>query len=212
MAHLVISKEGEVLRRVPVLGNKLTIGRKSSNDIQIDNPLVSNEHAVIVSAEKYSYVADLGSTNGTRVNGNAIAKHLLNDNDVIAIGDCHICYIAEKESGGKESESQKTIIMPAFKGAPAAPETPASLALPPWRQPKNQIAFALATLAVSIWGEKIYHAYSAKEAAISTPAAAVNPNIIECKKLYSRVESETGSAEKAHDAAFSAYKQGACKG
>lgn len=209
MAHLVISKEGEVLRRVPVLGTKLTIGRKSSNDIQIDNPLVSNEHAVIVSAKKYSYVADLGSTNGTQVNGNAIAKHLLHDNDVIAIGDCHICYIAEKESGGKESEGQRTIVMSAFQGAPAQ-ETPKSLPLPSWRQPKNQIATALAVLAVSIWGEKIHQAYSAKEAAI--PTVAINPNTIECKKLYSRVESETGSAEKAHDAVFSAYKQGACKG
>ena len=59
-----------VIREIPLDKERTTIGRKPHNDIQIDNLAVSGEHAVIVTILNDSFLEDLGSTNGTLVNGN----------------------------------------------------------------------------------------------------------------------------------------------
>ena len=72
-----------------------TIGRKPHNDIQIDNLAVSGEHAVIVTILNDSFLEDLGSTNGTVVNGNPIKKHFLQNNDVIELGKYKLKFMGE---------------------------------------------------------------------------------------------------------------------
>jgi len=64
-----------------------TIGRASNNDIVIDTSLVSRYHARIVVASDSTYLIDLESTNGCAVNGERISRQLLNNGDIIAIGD-----------------------------------------------------------------------------------------------------------------------------
>src|SRR5262249_30317462 len=86
MAKLILSMDGLVLKEIPLTKERTTIGRKPHNDIQIDNLAVSGEHAVIVTILNDSFLEDLGSTNGTVVNGNAIKKHFLQNNDVIELG------------------------------------------------------------------------------------------------------------------------------
>ena len=71
MAKLILSMDGLVLKEIPLAKERTTIGRKPHNDIQIDNLAVSGEHAVIVTILNDSFLEDLGSTNGTVVNGNA---------------------------------------------------------------------------------------------------------------------------------------------
>jgi len=61
--------DGLVLKEIPLSKERTTIGRKAHNDIQIDNLAVSGEHAVIVTILNDSFMEDLGSTNGTLVNG-----------------------------------------------------------------------------------------------------------------------------------------------
>jgi pSer/pThr/pTyr-binding forkhead associated (FHA) protein len=72
MAKLILSMDGLVLKEIPLSKERTTIGRKPHNDIQIDNLAVSGEHAVIVTILNDCFLEDLGSTNGTLVNGNAI--------------------------------------------------------------------------------------------------------------------------------------------
>src|SRR5438132_1633175 len=74
MAKLILSMDGLVLKEIPLTKERTTIGRKPHNDIQIDNLAVSGEHAVIVTILNDSFLEDLGSTNGTVVNGNPIKK------------------------------------------------------------------------------------------------------------------------------------------
>ena len=50
-----------------------TIGRKPGNDIQIDNLSVSGRHAQVITILEDSFLEDLGSTNGTYLNGVRIA-------------------------------------------------------------------------------------------------------------------------------------------
>jgi pSer/pThr/pTyr-binding forkhead associated (FHA) protein len=86
MAKLIMSLDNAVIREVPLDKERVTIGRKPHNDIQIDNLAVSGEHALIVTILNDSFLEDLGSTNGTLVNGNPVKKHILQSNDVIEIG------------------------------------------------------------------------------------------------------------------------------
>ena len=96
MAKLILSMDGQVLKEIPLSKERITIGRKPQNDVQIDNLAVSGEHAVIVSIMDDAFLEDLGSTNGTMVNGKAVKKHFLQDNDVVELGKYKLKYMAEK--------------------------------------------------------------------------------------------------------------------
>ncbi|MGH6691214.1 MAG: FHA domain-containing protein, partial [Gammaproteobacteria bacterium] len=95
MAKLILSLEGSVIREIPLDKERLTIGRRPQNDIQIENLAVSGEHACIVTILNDSFLEDLGSTNGTLVNGNPIKKHILQNNDVVEIGKYKMKYVVE---------------------------------------------------------------------------------------------------------------------
>src|SRR5438874_1029163 len=95
MAKLILSMDGLVLKEIPLTKERTTIGRKPHNDIQIDNLAVSGEHAVIVTILNDSFLEDLGSTNGTIVNGNPIKKHFLQNNDVIELGKYKLKFVGE---------------------------------------------------------------------------------------------------------------------
>jgi hypothetical protein len=136
MAKLILSLEGSVIREVPLDKERIMIGRKPSNEIQIENLAVSGEHACIVTILNDSFLEDMGSTNGTLVNGNPIKKHILQNNDVIEIGKYKLKYIAEAPAHAPAEDFEKTMILrpsarpaaapkPANEPAPAAkPSTP----------------------------------------------------------------------------------------
>ena len=127
MAKLILSLEGSVMREVPLDRERISIGRKPQNDIQIENLAVSGEHACIVTILNDSFLEDLGSTNGTLVNGNAIKKHILQNNDVIEIGKYKLKYLSEGAALGQTSadDFEKTMVLrsPAMAKA-AAPKSP----------------------------------------------------------------------------------------
>lgn len=69
---------------------KAVIGRSRDADVQIDSPDVSRRHAVIYLSEGSIAVKDLGSTNGTMVNGYPVDSTVVRPSDVIRIGNAHI--------------------------------------------------------------------------------------------------------------------------
>lgn len=95
MAKLILSMDGLVLKEIQLEKERLTIGRKPHNDIQIDNLAISGDHAVIVTILNDSFLEDLNSTNGTLVNGQTIKKHFLRPNDVIELGKYKLKYMNE---------------------------------------------------------------------------------------------------------------------
>lgn len=97
MARLILSMDGLVLNEYRLADGRITIGRKPTNTIVIDNQAVSGEHAAIVSVLDDCFLEDLDSTNGTQVNGATISKVHLQDNDAIEIGKYKLKYLAERD-------------------------------------------------------------------------------------------------------------------
>ena len=114
MAKLILSMDGLVLKEIPLTKERTTIGRKPHNDIQIDNLAVSGEHAVIVTILNDSFLEDLGSTNGTVVNGNPIKKHFLQNNDVVELGKYKLKFVGETApvgGPGDKADFEKTMVL-----------------------------------------------------------------------------------------------------
>jgi pSer/pThr/pTyr-binding forkhead associated (FHA) protein len=107
MAKLILSMDGLVLKEIQLNQERLSIGRKPQNDIQIDNLAISGEHAVIVTILADSFLEDLNSTNGTLVNGQPIKKHFLRNNDVIELGKYKLKYMADLQTGVAASDFEK---------------------------------------------------------------------------------------------------------
>ena len=121
MAKLILSMDGLVLKEISLTKERTTIGRKPHNDIQIDNLAVSGEHAVIVTILNDSFLEDLGSTNGTLVNGAPIKKHFLQPNDVIELGKYKLKYINEAPTAAAAADFEKTMVLrPGTMPKPAA--------------------------------------------------------------------------------------------
>lgn len=81
---------------VPLARERTTIGRRADNDVCLSDLAVSGEHAVVVTILADSFLEDLGSTNGTLVNGKAIGKHFLRDRDRIDIGHHRLVYCVDE--------------------------------------------------------------------------------------------------------------------
>jgi len=111
MAKLILSMEGLVLKEIPLVRERTTIGRKPHNDIQIDNLAISGEHAVIVTVINDSFLEDLDSTNGTLVNGQPVKKHFLQDGDVIELGKYRLKYLSEAGASQVKDDFEKTMIL-----------------------------------------------------------------------------------------------------
>ncbi|EXI74300.1 MAG TPA: FHA domain-containing protein [Candidatus Accumulibacter phosphatis] len=108
MAKLILSMDGLVLKEIPLRKERVSIGRKAHNDIQIDNMAISGEHAAVVTILNDSFLEDLNSTNGTLVNGQSVRKHFLKDGDVIELGKYKMKYLAEAVSPVEEAEAERS--------------------------------------------------------------------------------------------------------
>ncbi len=75
------------------VGEGATMGRSDGADIRVDDPFASSAHARIFSRGDFMYVEDMGSTNGTYLNGRQIRDaERLKMADVIRIGDSEYRY------------------------------------------------------------------------------------------------------------------------
>jgi hypothetical protein len=98
VGKLVLFLADGTLLDVALDKERLTIGRRPDNDVCLPYPAVSGEHAAVVTILADSFLEDLGSTNGTLVNGKAVLKHFLRDHDVIDIGRQRLVYESDNEA------------------------------------------------------------------------------------------------------------------
>jgi len=98
--------DGKVIKEYPTnLARKLSVGRKAENDICLDDSTVSGKHAVFditpsPYVHKHSndvFIEDVGSTNGTLLDGKKINKEQLKHGDTVKIGPHEFLYVDEEQ-------------------------------------------------------------------------------------------------------------------
>lgn len=95
MPTIILAKEGVVLQKIALLKERTRIGRRTYNDVVIDEPNISADHAVIVTTAGGPCYEDMGSTNGSYISGLRVTKHVLQNGDVVALGKYTIQYRAD---------------------------------------------------------------------------------------------------------------------
>ena len=74
------------------MGATTVLGRGADVDIRLEDPGVSRRHAQITVADGRSTISDLGSTNGTLVDGQKVTTSVLADGAVIRLGSTEITF------------------------------------------------------------------------------------------------------------------------
>lgn len=100
------STASDQVERTPVQSVPFSIGRIDTADLQIDSGRVSREHAVVVKEGKAYRIRDLGSTNGTLVNGERIDDVELHDGDIVVIADQEFTFVAADAASTRRVPTQ----------------------------------------------------------------------------------------------------------
>ena len=118
MAKLFWLQPDSSIIEFPLKAEQNVIGRTSRCDVRIKHPGISAEHAVIRVLPGSATVEDLGSTNGTRVNGKKIELHTLRHGDQIGVGRERLMYFAELDEAAKfmQPELIEPFALPAAGG------------------------------------------------------------------------------------------------
>ena len=98
---LGVERETAVLRwdggRSVLEKQRSVLGRSRDADVQIDDPNVSRRHAEIVQEGSTYWLVDLGSTNGTEVDGRRVQRMRLADGSRFTIGETTVTFSTERE-------------------------------------------------------------------------------------------------------------------
>ncbi len=98
LGHVIVGLGGKTIAELDLAPGRMVIGRTPDNDLQIDSKFVSRHHAQIVTSLQSSILEDLNSTNGVYVRSKRVRRQLLNDGDVIQIGQHEIMYIDDRHN------------------------------------------------------------------------------------------------------------------
>jgi pSer/pThr/pTyr-binding forkhead associated (FHA) protein len=104
MAKLVLSERGALVTQCFVDAEPVTIGREPTNQIVVDDPEVSREHAAVLPVGRDHILEDRGSANGTFVNGARVERRILKHGDVIALGRFNLRYLNPRATGSVDLE------------------------------------------------------------------------------------------------------------
>jgi chromosome segregation ATPase len=77
------------------LGRRTRIGRAAGCELHIDSSSVSRHHALILAGTREAIIEDLNSTNGVVVNGRKVTRQVLNDGDILTIGEIQFRFVAK---------------------------------------------------------------------------------------------------------------------
>lgn len=100
----VATNDGKIFN-FPISKNKITIGRSNKNDLALNDKTVSRYHTEISKLKKGYFLTDLGSFNGTKVNGKPVQGFFLQHNDRIRLGSTTLTFLVDNDTSVKERES-----------------------------------------------------------------------------------------------------------
>ncbi|MGF1643737.1 MAG: FHA domain-containing protein [Thiotrichales bacterium] len=105
MPRVLLVSDNAVLAEYSLDKETIKIGRVANNDIPIESMAVSSQHCKIVTVDGDSFLEDLGSTNGTYVNGKKVRKHALDHGDLITIGTHLLRYDRNDAADGNSTDT-----------------------------------------------------------------------------------------------------------
>ena len=156
MPKIIVSNDGIVIKEVQLSKDRTSLGRRPYNDIVIDSLAVSGEHAVVQISGKDVFLEDLNSTNGSCVNGKAVKRQLLRNQDVIEIGKFKIKYLSESENSGVESQHTRLTEAPtAFTAPPSVASFNASIKVMSGVAAGREIALVKAVTTIGKSGQAV---------------------------------------------------------
>lgn len=97
VGKLVVQLSGDEVKELTLRKGHLLVGRSKLCDIRLESKIVSRHHALISHTPEGATIIDLGSTNGTLVDGCSIKEHALTPGETINVGDCQIEYVLEDD-------------------------------------------------------------------------------------------------------------------
>jgi predicted component of type VI protein secretion system len=106
---VILVLENKPLGELSLAAPRITLGRRTTCDIVIDDPAISGTHAAIYLENNAFVIADLGSTNGTLVNGVAVNRHVLQHLDVIEAGRHKLYYFDHASSMDARAAMDTTV-------------------------------------------------------------------------------------------------------
>lgn len=166
MARLVLTCDGVDLVTHELLGDVITIGSAPLNHIVIDNPAVSEQHAILARVADSYRLKDLHSTNGTQVNGVSITDAELKDGDKIQFGSV-VGVFCEMLPQRLMKQTSSSPAGPLILPVPARTERESPMATaqisPPSSRKSTLIAVAIAVLMI-VGGAGWYFGHKKEEA------------------------------------------------
>lgn len=177
-AKLILTLDGAIIREYPISQETTSLGRGHGNDIQINDKTISGRHALITTIGGETFVEDLGSTNGTLVDGKHISKILLMHGDIIQTGAHQLTYFSEEKAEYEptmfiKAELSETQVMDTneapeniVKGLPLAGAKllngPSANTIMEMRKPLNTIGYKGISMAIISRGQTGYTISSLK--------------------------------------------------
>jgi type II secretory pathway predicted ATPase ExeA len=96
LGRIMVGVNGATVAERELTVGRFIIGRTPDNDLQIDSKYISRHHAQIITTAQTCVLEDLNSTNGIHVRAKRVRRRILNDGDVVQIGQHEIMYFDER--------------------------------------------------------------------------------------------------------------------
>lgn len=121
--HLIVERGSAKGREIVIPADGVRIGRSSRNDLSIDDPALSRFHCrLFFKPDEGLWLSDLGSANGTLVNGREVQEQRVRRGDEIVLGESSLRVISDEESGSTGGTAPAEV-----PGAPASETEPKPL-------------------------------------------------------------------------------------
>lgn len=140
MAKLVLTKDGKVLDQHFLDKESITVGSGPDNDIVVPAP----EHLRIISIGEDHIAENLRSDRGTLINGQALARQILQNRDVITVGSYQLAYVNTRMAA--DIDLERTMLIQVIPREEGAAEGAPLVAVPAMHPPKVRLAEGYVTI------------------------------------------------------------------
>jgi hypothetical protein len=101
-----VREPGRAMRRIPMTGAPMRIGRAPECELVLKDNRASRRHARLAARDGVLILTDLGSTNGTRVNGHRVTEVVLGAGDRVQIGETSLVVETARAEGAEEAAGE----------------------------------------------------------------------------------------------------------